>query len=361
MVEEVSSLKKVFKQKENKYLKEPLDMKALKEKDLIKMKSEALKEQTTTSRPIKALTVYPPNTPTTLGIQKALTKEIKEMKELFEELEAEVDQHVVNRKHDEIERKNLLITNDNLISHCLSKDMFYITRNSEVTVSRFTEMHDPILPTGRIFTLGEQCPLTRFTKPKVVPAKKTKNVSTSKFVITKKVSHTSQKPLTRYQRRNQQYQAVPVSLPTSPENQAIAFANQQEPNQNWGSNFSNSPSSSVFKCRVYYVEGLGHNLFSVGQFCDSDLEGAFRKHSFYVRDTDGVELIKGSRGSNLYTISVEDMMKSSPICLLSKASKNKSWLWHQHLNHLNIGTINDLARKDLVRGLPRLKFEKDHL
>ncbi|GKC99864.1 integrase, catalytic region, zinc finger, CCHC-type containing protein [Tanacetum coccineum] len=113
--------------------------------------------------------------------------------------------------------------------------------------------------------------------------------------------------------------------------------------------------------RVYYVEGLGHNLFSVRQFCDSDLEVAFRKHSCYVRDTDAVELIKGSHGSNLYTISVEDMMKSSPICLLSKASKNKSWLWHRRLNHLNFGTINDLARKDLVRGLPRLKFEKDHL
>nr|GEW54821.1 heptahelical transmembrane protein 1-like [Tanacetum cinerariifolium] len=88
---------------------------------------------------------------------------------------------------------------------------------------------------------------------------------------------------------------------------------------------------------------------------------AFRKHSCYVRDTDGVDLIKGSRGSNLYTISVEDMMKSSPICLLSKVSKNKSWLWHRCLNHLNFGTINDLARKDLVRGLPRLKFEKDHI
>nr|GEX35170.1 retrovirus-related Pol polyprotein from transposon TNT 1-94 [Tanacetum cinerariifolium] len=113
--------------------------------------------------------------------------------------------------------------------------------------------------------------------------------------------------------------------------------------------------------RVYYVEGLWHNLFSVRQFCDSDLEIAFRKHYCYVRDTDVVELIKGSRGSNLYTISVEDMMKSSLICLLSKASKNKSWLWHRHLNHLNFDTINDLARKYLVRGLPRLKFEKDHL
>nr|GEU93287.1 retrovirus-related Pol polyprotein from transposon TNT 1-94 [Tanacetum cinerariifolium] len=113
--------------------------------------------------------------------------------------------------------------------------------------------------------------------------------------------------------------------------------------------------------RLYYVEVLGHNLFFVGQFCDSDMEVAFKKHSCYVRDTGGVELIKGSRGSNLYTISVEDMMKSSPICLLSKASKTKSWLWHHRLNHLHFGTINDLERKDLVRGLPRLKFEKDHL
>nr|GFA64451.1 retrovirus-related Pol polyprotein from transposon TNT 1-94 [Tanacetum cinerariifolium] len=110
--------------------------------------------------------------------------------------------------------------------------------------------------------------------------------------------------------------------------------------------------------RVYYVEGLGHSLFFVGQFYDSDLEVAFKKHSCYVQDTDGVELIKGSRGSSLYTILVEDMMKSSPICLLSKASKNKSWLWYRCLNHLNFGTINDLTRKDLVRGLPRLKFEK---
>ncbi|GJZ74846.1 retrovirus-related pol polyprotein from transposon TNT 1-94 [Tanacetum coccineum] len=104
--------------------------------------------------------------------------------------------------------------------------------------------------------------------------------------------------------------------------------------------------------RVYYVEGLGHNLFSVGHFCNSGLEVALRKHSCYVRNEDGVELLKVPRGSNLYTISVEDMMKSSPICLLSKASKNKSWLWHRRLYHLNFGTINDLARKYLVRGLP---------
>ncbi|GKG20341.1 hypothetical protein Tco_0380142 [Tanacetum coccineum] len=63
--------------------------------------------------------------------------------------------------------------------------------------------------------------------------------------------------------------------------------------------------------RVYYVEGLGHNLFSVGQFCDSDLEVAFRKHTCFVRDIKGTYILKGSRGTNLYTISIDEIMRSS--------------------------------------------------
>ncbi|GJS68939.1 retrovirus-related pol polyprotein from transposon TNT 1-94 [Tanacetum coccineum] len=81
---------------------------------------------------------------------------------------------------------------------------------------------------------------------------------------------------------------------------------------------------NVTVSRVYYVEGLGHNLFLVGQFCDADLEVAFRKHTCLVRDLEGVYLLKGSRGTNLYTMSLEEMMQSSPICLLSKASKTKN-------------------------------------
>nr|GEZ03315.1 retrovirus-related Pol polyprotein from transposon TNT 1-94 [Tanacetum cinerariifolium] len=75
------------------------------------------------------------------GIQNVVTKEIKEMKDVFEELEDEVAQNVVDRKHDEIERKNLLIANENLIFECLSKEVFYVATNSELNVARFTEMH----------------------------------------------------------------------------------------------------------------------------------------------------------------------------------------------------------------------------
>ncbi|GJW32397.1 hypothetical protein Tco_0052429 [Tanacetum coccineum] len=534
-------------------------------KDLIKMKAEALKEQTTASRPIKALMVYPLNTPTTL----ALTKEIKERKDIFEELEAEVDQNVVNRKHDEIERKNLLIANDNLIADCLSKEVFYIAMNSELTISRFTEMHDAhtivqahclelelkyknlkesfgnnISPPARDapdltqslvenakikqhykelydsikithakhieqttalltenenlkaqihenikcitmdsvkprvlapsryaidvaqipphirnnrevhldylkhlkesvetlheiveeakelleyvigtcpkyfnkqdkkhastpltrkkqVTFDEQCeasnnnahkhveklniqktdvpvipstgvnsgtdasgsqPRSHTKKNRILPAK---SVNKKKVEEHPRTNKSSLKTTNRVDSSiSSKRTAVLVSSPTSPENQEI-IASMQSASHTvlWYLDSSCSKHMTGDRSRlrnfvkkfigivrfendhfgaimgyedyvigdsvislVYYVEGLGYNLFSVGQFYDSNLEVAFKKHSCYVLDTDGVELIKGSHGSNLYTISIEDMMKSSLICLLSKASKNKSWL-----------------------------------
>ncbi|GJZ62462.1 retrovirus-related pol polyprotein from transposon TNT 1-94 [Tanacetum coccineum] len=160
-------------------------------------------------------------------------------------------------------------------------------------------------------------------------------------------------------------------------------ANKKEPSQSWGSIVFDVPSSSLDECRndyvekilgygdyqignvtisrVYYIEGLGHNLFSVGQFCDSNLKVAFRQHTCFIHNLEGIDLFTGYRGNNLYTLSLGDMMASSLICLLSKASKTKSWLWHRRLSHLNFGAINHLARHGLVRGLPKLKFEKDHL
>ncbi|GJU50471.1 retrovirus-related pol polyprotein from transposon TNT 1-94 [Tanacetum coccineum] len=564
---------------------------------LIKMKAEALKEHTTASIPIKALTVYPPNTPATLvsevlptksqvkiniftliqlflefektckkritptgltkgergfeqtkecyltevipffktlkehfkGIQKALTKEIKEMNDVFKQLETEIGQNVVDRKQDEIEWKNLLIAHDNLIADCLSR-VFYVATNSELNVSRFTEMHDAhtIVETrclelkaklsnlrAKIQNDNHNELVKRFSNLEVNhlnlqlkyqnlkesfgnnPSTPTRDIPDfySSFVIGKMKASVQGKDnvinklktqisylqethseadhtldfraldfqitqlttkVTVLQEQNEFFRAenakikqhykelydsikitrakhIGQTTALTTENGKYAIDVELIPPRNRNNRevhldylrrlkesvetlceiveeakvvqivlwyldsgcskhmtrdrsrlrnfmkkfigtvrFGNDHFGAIMGygdyvigdsviSRVYYVEGLGHNLFSVGQFCDSDLEVAFRKHTCYVRDTDGVELIKGSRGSNLYTISVEDMMKSSPICLLSKASKNKSWLWHRRLNHLNFGTINDLARKDLVRGLPRLKFEKDHL
>nr|GEY67434.1 hypothetical protein [Tanacetum cinerariifolium] len=118
---------------------------------------------------------------------------------------------------------------------------------------------------------------------------------------------------------------------------------------------------NILITRVYFVEGLDHNLFSVGRFCDSDLEVAFRRNACFVKNLDGVDLLKGDRSTNLYTINLQNMAFASPICLMARALSTKSWLWHQRLSHLNFDTINDLARNDLVAGLPKFKYHKEHL
>ncbi|GJT59049.1 retrovirus-related pol polyprotein from transposon TNT 1-94 [Tanacetum coccineum] len=113
--------------------------------------------------------------------------------------------------------------------------------------------------------------------------------------------------------------------------------------------------------RVYYVEGLNHNLFSVGQFCDADLEVAFWKSTCFVRDLQGNDLLTGNRGSDLYTISLQETTSSTPICFMAKASPTQAWLWHRRLSHLNFDYINLLSKKDIVIGLPKLKYVKDQI
>ncbi|GJV30043.1 retrovirus-related pol polyprotein from transposon TNT 1-94 [Tanacetum coccineum] len=195
----------------------------------------------------------------------------------------------------------------------------------------------------RTFTIvGNSCPLTRITSANIVPPKKT----TSHSVETQKPE------LKVYSRKPKNVKNIGSSKKAKIVESKNA--NHSELNYTWGSNATDTPSSfslvmtvrfknnhiarilgygdyqlgNVTISRVYYVEGLGHNL---------------------------------SRDTNLYIISLDDMLKTSPICLLSKASKTKSWLWHRRLSHLNFGTLNKLAKDGLARGIPRLKFQKDHL
>ncbi|GJV06992.1 retrovirus-related pol polyprotein from transposon TNT 1-94 [Tanacetum coccineum] len=666
--------------------------------DLIKMKAEALKTQATASRPIKALTVYPPNTPATLvprvlptksqvkinifaliqlfsdfektcnkritptgltegergfeqtkacyltevipffktlkehfeGIQKALTKEIKEMKDIFEELEAEVDQNGVDRKHDEIERKNLLIANDNLIADCLSKEVFYVATNSELNVSSFTEMHDAhtslkarclelevelsnlhdkiqkdnhdelikrfsnlevnhlnlqlkyqnlkesfetnTSPPARdvpdfdsvfviekmkasiqgkdnaikklrmqisqlkethseadrthnfrtldfqITQLTEKINITRakhleqttallteneslkvqiqnklscvnkdHVKPKVlapgkyaidvepIPPRNRNNrevhlvylkhlkesVETLREIVEEaKVERPLDRSLAsacRYTKHSQELleyvigtctkalntqdnKHASTSLPkkkqvTFEEQCAMSKSNTHKPVEQLNCQKTNvlvPPSTGVNSCTnasrsqprsntkknrilpaksvnmkkveehprtiksslkttnhvdssisskhtviqivLWYLDSgyskhmtedrsrlknfmkkfigtvrFGNDHFgAIIGYVDYVIgESVISRHSCYIQDTDGVELIKGSRGSNLYTISIEDMMKSSLICLLSKASKNKSWVWHRHLNHFNFDLTDYYERVDI--------------
>nr|GEV12481.1 hypothetical protein [Tanacetum cinerariifolium] len=112
---------------------------------------------------------------------------------------------------------------------------------------------------------------------------------------------------------------------------------------------------------VENYRGLNHNLFSVGQFCDANLEVAFWKSTCFVRDLQCNDLLTGNCGSNLYTISLQESTSSSPLCLMAKASPTQAWLWHRRLSHLNFDYINMHSKKDVVIGLPKLKYIKDQL
>nr|GEW05517.1 retrovirus-related Pol polyprotein from transposon TNT 1-94 [Tanacetum cinerariifolium] len=116
-----------------------------------------------------------------------------------------------------------------------------------------------------------------------------------------------------------------------------------------------------FVKKVYYVEGLNHNLFSVGQFCDADLKVDFRKSTCFVRDLQGNDILTGNRGSDLYTISLQESTSTTLLCLMAKATPTQAWLWHRRLSHLNFDYINLLLKKDIVTGLPKLKYVKDQL
>nr|GEY89397.1 integrase, catalytic region, zinc finger, CCHC-type, peptidase aspartic, catalytic [Tanacetum cinerariifolium] len=89
---------------------------------------------------------------------------------------------------------------------------------------------------------------------------------------------------------------------------------------------------SILITSVYFVEGLGHNLFSVRQLCDSNLEVALRRNTCFGRNLKGVDLLKGNRTTNLYPINLLEMASSSLICLMALATSTKSWLWHQRLD-----------------------------
>nr|GEX62529.1 retrovirus-related Pol polyprotein from transposon TNT 1-94 [Tanacetum cinerariifolium] len=230
----------------------------------------------------------------------------------------------------------------------------------KLTGKVFTKTGYTWRPTGRNFTIGgNACPLTRISTTTKVPLRKPAALETDtpKPVITLVI----QIVLWYLDFGCSKHMIGDRSQLTNFVNKfvfTVKFGNDyMEKIMGYG----DYQIRNVTILRVYYVKGLEYKLFSVGQLCDSNLEVAFRQHTCFIRNLEGDDLLTGSRGNNLYTLSIGDMKASSSICLLSKASKTKSWLWHRRLSHLNFSIINHLAIHSLVRGLPKLKFEKDHL
>ncbi|GJS25697.1 hypothetical protein Tco_0454329 [Tanacetum coccineum] len=259
---------------------------------------------------------------------------IKKLKERIKSLSGKMNEDKIKKDLQEIETINIEL------DHRVSK----LTAENEHLKQTYKQLYDSIKP-SRIRS-KEQCDdLINQVNLKSV------EISDLNASLQEKVLEiTALKDNSRKPRKSKV--DVPISKPKILKS---ISANNKEPIQSRGSIVSNVPSSSLNACRssklfsvkfrnnhmekimgygdyqignvtisrVYYVEGLGHNLFSVGKFCDSNLEVAFRQHTCFIRNLEGVDLLTGYRGNNLYTLSLGDMMVSSLICLLSKASKTK--------------------------------------
>nr|GEW76653.1 retrovirus-related Pol polyprotein from transposon TNT 1-94 [Tanacetum cinerariifolium] len=183
----------------------------------------------------------------------------------------------------------------------------------QLTGKMFTTVRHIWRPTGRTFTLvGNVCPLTRIATTAIVPLREPILIesNTNKPVVTLVYSRKSKAA-------NKRVPVVQIVL--------------------WY--LDSGCSKHMTRDRSQLINFVQKFLGTVKFKNDHvamimDLEVAFRQHTCFIRNLDGVDLLTSSRENNLYTLSLQNMMASLPICLLSKG---------------------------LVRGLPKLKFEKDHL
>ncbi|GKB27703.1 retrovirus-related pol polyprotein from transposon TNT 1-94 [Tanacetum coccineum] len=200
-------------------------------------------------------------------------------------------------------------------------------------------------PTGRTFTIvGNACPLTRITTTAEVPLRKPTALEsdTPKPVVVQIILWYLDSGCSKHMTGNR-------SQLTNFVNKFLGTIKSVNDHVAKILGYGDYQIGNVLISKVYYVEGLGHNLLFVGKFCDSNLEVAFRQYTFFIRNLEGVNLLTGSRGNNLYTLSLGDMMASYPICLLSKALKTKSWLSESDvLSHMNFGANQPFSRHGLI-------------
>ena len=119
-----------------------------------------------------------------------------------------------------------------------------------------------------------------------------------------------------------------------------------------------NPSSTTIS-DVLLVEGLKHNLISISQLCDKGYKVSFSKDCCLIENSDKELVFKGLRVNNVYMLDLNEVSLTGAKCLVSMSED--SWLWHRRLAHVNFDLLNKIVSKDLVVGLPKIKFSKDHL
>ncbi|WJX13359.1 hypothetical protein P8452_03755 [Trifolium repens] len=118
--------------------------------------------------------------------------------------------------------------------------------------------------------------------------------------------------------------------------------------------------STITISNVALVDNLKHNLLSVAKLCDKGFTINFKPTFCTIESNkDKNVVLKAIRHGNIYILDLDDNCLSGAKCLITK--NDESWLWHRRMAHLNFDLLNKIASKDLVIGLPKIRFSKDHL
>nr|GEX92500.1 integrase, catalytic region, zinc finger, CCHC-type, peptidase aspartic, catalytic [Tanacetum cinerariifolium] len=292
-------------------------------KDLLKMKEEALKEQTTASRPIKALTVN--NREVHLDYLKHLKESVATLREIVHEAKViipfdsslisacrytkhsqELVEYVIGTCPNNFNKgdKQIASTPITRKKQVTFMDPCETSTNNTLTHVKQQTMHqtnEPAIPSTRVkgvTVASGSKPRSNTKKDRTLPAK-SDMPKVEVYPRNNKSSHTDH-PLVFGLWLFKTYDEGSLTAKNFVKKfiETVRFENDH-----FGAimGYGDYVIGDSVISRVYYVEGLGHNLYSVRQFCDSDMEVAFRKHSCYIRDMDGVELIKEAVATACYT------------------------------------------------------------
>nr|GEW37938.1 retrotransposon protein, putative, unclassified [Tanacetum cinerariifolium] len=285
-----------------------------------------------------------------------LIDELTEVQNVFHQMEQAVEQHRLESKTFEIKMNQVLNENERLLEQIINKDIVNIVMNPFVD-NASVNMHESLRDELRKLK-GKALvdnPVTSHTI--ALEMLKIDMEPLALRLLNNMTVHSDYLRLTQEQAVILREVVVQVVLwyldsgcfkhMTGDRSQLTNFVNKFLVNVKFRNDhvakimsYGDYQIRNVMISIVYYMEGLGHNLFFVGQFYDLNIEVAFCQHTCFIRNLEGDDLLTGSRGNNLYNLSLRHMMASSPICLLSKASKTKSWLWHRRLSHLNFARRN---------------------
>ena len=122
-------------------------------------------------------------------------------------------------------------------------------------------------------------------------------------------------------------------------------------------------NSTTFIDNVFHVKGLKHNLISISQLCDKGYIVSFSTIMCVITNLiDNSIIFIGNRYENIYIIDLNNMSNLSQ-CLMGNKNKNKevSWLWHRRLGYASMDLMSKLIRKNLVKGLPKVNYERNKL